>query len=480
MSTDLRQGRRLVRFRSTLASFLAIALVVVANFLSVRLYFHGTFTRRLQPIGDRTENLLNKIEGDIEIVNFVESSNPVYEPLVNTLREFSESAKNLPNLRLEVINIDPSRRAAEAAEITHRHGAPPNSLVIRTRTGSSDWVIPAADLIDTQYNRTRAPASDTNRVAEARIDTNLVAEARIASGLWNVSRSSRPVVYFLTGSGEYDPDNTDLHSGYSAVAHALSLDLYDVRTLDLAAEPAIPLTDSVLVIAGPRVQLPVASIEKIHNYLSAGGRLLLLRGDGPDRGLRELLGRWGVAMQRREGTPSKSAIRTDPASASPIVRAIQGSIPTFGPRLGCIAPAEGFGSGDLPAAADRPRTEILLYAADPSSETNELAAAIAVERGRQSPGGGGPAPTRIVVVGDAEFASNAMTTSGFEYNRTFFLACIHWLSERETFTGNPRNSFRILRSGIRPNQWPEVILVVVAAWPAAILLVGWLFFRRRH
>ena len=42
-----------------------------------------------------------------------------------------------------------------------------------------------------------------------------------------------------------------------------------------------------------------------------------------------------------------------------------------------------------------------------------------------------------------------------------------------------RNVFRYLRSGIGHGQWSNTILLVVAAWPALILLLGWLLFHRR-
>lgn len=467
MPTDFRQGRRLVRFRSTLATLLAIALVIVANLLSVRLNYHGYLSRSFNLVSPRTDALLRSTEGDIEIVNFLESSHPVHDRLDKTLTEFSEATKNLPNLRLEIIDVDPGRDAAEAAEIIRRHNAPPNSLIIRSRTEKSDRIIPADDLID--FQRVRDDATHSNLL--------FVAEDSIASGIWNVSHSSRPVVYFLAGYGTYDPDDTNPHSGYSAIAQVLKRDLYEVRTLDLYRETAIPQTESVLVIAGPRIQFPIPVIETLDRYLEAGGRLLLLRGDGADPGLRGLVERWGVRMGRRD-TP-RTGLRAV-SEVTTIANVVTNALPVFGARVGSLSPLPETRGADL--AADKPRSYPLLLRPDDSADpetTNELAVAIAVERGSQSRTPG-TTPTRLVVVDDSEFASNALCgDSGFAANRDFFLACVHWLSEHEVYTGSSRNVFRYLRSGIGHGQWSNTILLVVAAWPALILLLGWLLFHRR-
>lgn len=475
MPADLRKGRRRIRFRSSFAMVLAIALVALVNLLGVRLYYHDAVAHHLQGTLDPdTCDLLRQLDGDLELIAYFNKSDPLARPVSHVLREFAETARDLPNLRLTIRDVDPEIDVVEATEIAQRHNAPHNSIIVRLRDSPSAHIIAYDDLF--QLDPGRRKAGDT---------VNFVGEARVAAAIWSATRASHPVLYFLTGSGEYDPDDYDSQSGYSTVARELRQDLYDVRTLDLASEKDIPRGDSVLVIAGPQKILPVRTIELLGTYLASGGRLLLLLGNSPDPALAGLLQRWGVQLVPPPPPTAEKAPISIVSRTSPIIRALDNrrqnkrTPPTLGSSTARIAPLPESLSA---TSADQPRADILLAPAAPRGQqdaaTNNVAVAVSIERKSRSEGARAH-PTRIVVVGDSEFASNAMTDAGYDANLSFFLGCVHWLSERESLIGLPVVTYRVLRSGIADGQWPRTILLVVVIWPLALLLFGRIFFHRR-
>lgn len=500
-ASEFRSRRRLGGVRSAIALVLAIALAVLANLLASRLYRHGSVASHLHgSLSERTHDILRQSDGSVELIAYFDKTAPMFEAVSAVFDEYREASRGLRNLRLSFATVDPAAQAAAAAELDRRHGIPRDSLgnqlnCVIVRTATADCVIPEGDLTMIDLGRRRDGESDSPEAGVGGT-TDFIGESRIASAIWNLTRSARPVVYFLTGSGEYDPADTDVQSGYSIAAHALRLDLYTVRSLDLTAEPSVPADCSLLVVAGPRAHLPVRTIEVLGNYLNGGGRLLLLASGPGDDGLDGLLRRWGVQAVRTSTGAARREVRVV-SRTSPITRAVAGLPPVFGNACLLVPDPDALSA----EAADRPRTEVLLAPRRPrghlvaSAENGPSTA----EAPALMPPGPAPAPdaddalavavarsrgdvadrrfrVRLVVVGDAEFASNAM--AGHAGNIPFFLACVHWLTEREALIGNPPVTYRKLESGLDAARWPLAIGLVVVAWPGVLILLG-LVVRRR-
>ena len=483
LAPDIRRNRRRSGLRSALAGFLAVVLCALVNILSGYLDYRMSVSKHLSgKVSERTRDLLRQTDGDIEIIAYFDSSSSLRRPVEAILTEFKDAASGLGNIRLTTKMIDADRKSNEAAELVRRHGAAPNSVIVRTAT--ADSVIPEAELIWQDLDRDDHGGT-----------TDFIGEVRIAAAIWNLTRASRPVVYFLQGSGEYDPDDYDSQIGYSAVAMMLRGDLFTVRTLDLSqASAAIPPDCAVLIIAGPRAHLPVRTVELLANYLATGGRLLALLNDPGDEGLVELLRRWGVTI-----APQTSDNRIDcriVSKLSPITRAMTGVVPVFGAGCRIIPDPAAVAS----TAADKPRVDVLLApkrsrSAPPSATTAaapspaevaggapptdavDEAIAVAIQRGSDDTRSDRTLRMRAVVVGDSEFASNAM--AGHGGNLPFLLASVRWLSEQDALFRNPPVTYRILDSGLTRERWPVAAGIVVVAWPLAILLLGYVVFRRR-
>ncbi len=457
-----------------LCALLACLWVVLLNLAGAKLYVRAPVAEHLHgELSERTVQVMRQTEGDLRLIAFFERRHPLEAPVQALLHEFVEAARGMPNLRIRATSVDPNRDVAVAADLFRRFSAPPNSLLVAT---------PRSHLLVMPEELVAVSSRDAAELGVA----DFIGEAAVTTALWNLTRAARPVVYFLTGNGEHDPFEYDRYSGYSTVSRHLRQDRYEVRTLDLSETGSVPDDCAVLVLAGPRSSLGPLVVEQINTYLSTGGRMLLLLDHVADAGLNRLLETWGLSIvaptQERSHLPELVRARTH--DGHPITRGLaRADLAVEGPcRL--RAEADVLNAGH----AHRPHVTVLARLApahgldvgeDASNGRLRASIAVAAERGTRN-GEEFTRLSRLVVVGDAQFAANAMTDGGYHANRDFFLAIIHWLAEQDVLIGRTPVTFRILRAGIAPQAWPRTVLLVAVAWPGAVVLAGWLWTARRR
>ncbi len=126
-------------------------------------------------------------------------------------------------------------------------------------------------------------------------------ETEILKGLLRLLNPGNNVVYFLTGHGEHDIEQ----SGETAMARAkgtLESKNYTVKTLNLLSENQIPEDASVIVVAGPIKPVSGDEVKLLKDYLAGGGSLIAMEdpsaltqfGDAKDP-LAEMLAQdWGI------------------------------------------------------------------------------------------------------------------------------------------------------------------------------------------
>ena len=100
-------------------------------------------------------------------------------------------------------------------------------------------------------------------------------EAEILKGLLRLLNPGNNVVYFLTGHGEHDIEQ----SGDTSMTRAkstLESKNYGVKTLNLLAENKIPDDASTIVIAGPIKPVSENEVKLLKDYLANGGSLIVM------------------------------------------------------------------------------------------------------------------------------------------------------------------------------------------------------------
>ena len=130
-------------------------------------------------------------------------------------------------------------------------------------------------------------------------------EEELTSGLVRLMNPTAKTVYFLTGHGEYNPDDAGDQS-YSLLKRTLESKNYTVKVLNLLADNKIPADAATLVIAGPRQPLSQAEVDLLKQYLGSGGALIAMLeplpvtefGDAPDPLADYFASDWGIELAK--------------------------------------------------------------------------------------------------------------------------------------------------------------------------------------
>ncbi|MCL4459739.1 MAG: GldG family protein [Chloroflexi bacterium] len=316
-------------------------------------------------------------------------------------------------------------------------------------------------------------------------------EQDVTSAILRVISNESKKVYFLTGHGEMSIDSSDRRGG-SAARRALEADNYQVSSLALATSGKVPDDTSVLIIAAP--QKPFLEQEKsaLKDYLKRGGRSLILNEPGTVPDAAQLLQDWGVdigtGLVVDEGSPLLNDVLT-PLITHYRWSEITKDLPmTIFPTVTSVTPRKELPKGvtvsTIAETTDKSwlekDTKVAHY--DEGIDTKgPISIAVTVETEKQAGGTTGNEKaatektanhpqTRMVVVGDVDFATNAFLDS--VGNRDFFLNSVDWLAQSEDLIGiraKPPQDRRLFLTGTEMNL---IFYSSVIFLPLAVLLAG--------
>ena len=163
------------------------------------------------------------------------------------------------NISLEL--VDPDRNPGFVVKYDKdQKGIPRGSIIVEGDKGSK--VIAPYDMYDFTYSQQTGNRSVTG----------VAVERRITSALLYAGTGTTPVVYELTGHGE-----TSLTS--AGMLDSLERENYELKSVNLMLAP-VPSDASVIVINDPGRDLAPAEADKLLDYLTAGGRLLIMANYG--------------------------------------------------------------------------------------------------------------------------------------------------------------------------------------------------------
>ena len=328
-------------------------------------------------------------------------------------------------------------------------------------------------------------------------------EQDLTAGLFKLVREKAPKVYFLTGHGEADPDGFD-RGDLSQLKSALQADNYEVAKLTLATTGSVPQDAAAIIIAGPKTPFLEDEKNAIKAYLENHGKaLILLEARGPDS-LNDVLKSWGVEVG--------DGVVIDPASSlagqaqvpvvlrygqSPITRdLVSMQLMTLLPLATSVAPSEqppeGVSVTGLMQTSDRAWLEKDPQVAqfDEGVDTKgPLSLAVAVEgslspaaesqEGSEQPADAGDdkagesqSKTRLVVIGNVNFAANDLSGEPAIGNRDLFLNSVSWLVEEEDMISIRAKEPQVRTVFLSNEQANFVFFTSVIFLPLAVLAVG--------
>ncbi len=480
-------GRRWrIGFSVVVMTLAVFAVVVMVNYLSTQFFQRRYFSSltRIQ-LSTRTTSLLHSLTNKVQVTVYCSREEEFFSNLANLLKEYTSA-----NPKISVRYLDYDREPGAAEEFKSKFNTATNkSLIVFECEGRSKIVLGDALV----QNRLISEKSETpGQLALRKQPINFLGEIMFTGALIGVTDPKPLKAYFLRGNHEHELESADDPHGYNKFAGVLQQNGITIEPLTLLGTNAVPDDCNLLIIAGPQDALQEIELSRIEKYLADGGRLFALfnfiSANRPT-GLENILARWGVNVTA--GLVKDPDYFTPPAGLDVLAFNYLVAHPVVNPlvvsRLQLIKPreidaldfssqpnnglkAEGIVySGPRSFLADggmaqRPGMKPLIVAVEKNA-----AKGVAAERGA----------TRLLVTGDSLFLDNKYIES--EANRDFARLAVNWLLDRPLLLeGVGPKSITEYQLGISNAELQTIQLVLLAAMPGGILLLGGLVWLRRR
>lgn len=231
---------------------IVIAVLVVINLIVGQIPEKYTqvdvSTQKLYTISDTTEKYLKDMNTDVIIYHIVQSGKED-SVLEKMLTRYEEESKHI-----KVEKKDPVLYPNFTSQYTSDDVAD-NSLIVVA--GEKSKVISYSDLYETEMDYTTYQTNTTGFDGEGQID----------SAISYVTSENLPVIYTLEGHEELELN--------SSLTDSLQKANYDVQSLNLLTQDAVPKDTGCLMIAAPQKDLSEEEAQKIITYMEAGGKVMI-------------------------------------------------------------------------------------------------------------------------------------------------------------------------------------------------------------
>ncbi len=469
------------------AILLVTGIAVIANVIVVQRFDKSAdwTSDKIYTLSDQTKNILHGLDREVQVIAFF-STNPTNNQLARD-----------------------RQRAQALLEMYQR----------ATDKLTFELVDPYSGAMKSQEYGIQFDGTTVFESGEVREQITTVDEQKFTSAILKVVRDEVVKIYFLTGHEEQTIDDID-QKGYSQTKEELEKQNYRVETLSLTTQPEIPADCAALIVPGPKAPLRAHEVNAISKYLDKNGKLFLMLDPSlssakePNQGLVGLMDRWGVTI-------GNDLVLDHIRPAFFLVSGRQPEAPTlddfefhqitqevYRPVTFQIArsvtPKTNAGSdlnvkslvkttdeitgswGETKRRADGTFEPDLSYT-EGEDTPPPVSLAVVVERGEGESTTGDDSSTdtreesrtRIVVVGDSDFANNFFFhgTGGGD----FFLNAVNWLTlEEDLIAIRPVDpSERSLRM-MTPSEVAFVQMTAIFLIPLIIFLIGvGVWWRRR-
>jgi len=322
---------------------------------------------------------------------------------------------------------------------------------------------------------------------DRRVVTLALPEEQLTSGIVQAVRGRARRVLFSSGHGEREPAGEG--DGYGRFVAALAAENCRAEATSLL-QGDVPDDADLVVVAGPRHDFLPVEVDRLAAYLRRGGAVLLLLDPGPLPNVAELLASMGIQLGDdiivdREhsviGTDGLAAVvelfkRGNPISepsANPIE---SGAVLPSARSVDVVAPAKGVEAAAIartgPSAWAMADPDRARRGETPSTAAHDrpggAAVVVMAELGHDERRG------RVVVVGDADFASDAyLDLLG---NRDLVMNAVAWLREETILAGERAPAKEVFRPlsplVLTERQAHGLFLGVAILQPGLVLLAG--------
>jgi len=469
-----------------------VGVMVVANLLGVRQSYRLDLTVNKEfSLSGKTTKVLDELKAPVHALAFLVPGDPTRETTENLLREYAHRGSKFT---YEMVDPDSNPALTRQYEVSQYGTIVFDSEGHRANVPSQISV----DIPDPSTGQTKS-----------QVAPNPTLEQDVTAAVLKVTGLKRKRVYFLTGHGEADINDTQGQQGYGLAAQGLVPDNYEMVTLSLATVDAVPEDAAALIAPGPRQDLLTQEQPLLADYLRRQGKLLLLADPATPASWNDLLAPWGVALSGGRVVDEESYAFPDKGSPAvqrtqyllgPVTKSLD---TTFFPNARAID-ITGILSQKVPEQSGGAESALPVQMVDMgltsrSSWTETSSGDPKFDRDKDTPG---PLPlvtlvaatapigekppasqptdrrTRLVVVGNSAFASNQFFYS--LGNSDLFLNSVNWLSEEEELISIRPKPFAFRRLVVTQRAWNWILYSSIAFLPLLVSVVGvFTWWRRR-
>ena len=437
-ASGLRKRSVYLMLNSTIVTILFIFLVILLNLIVGQAYFrYDASMHKRYSLSDWSKMSVKDIDTRVVVDFFGAEGSPDYEGIEKLLKSYSYVNENIA---YNMHDLDSEPAYARSMKVTQN-----NTVIVRL--GSK---------------------------ALSSVGAN---EQTITKLLVRTARDKAVKVRFLQGHSEHGMGD-NARTDYGKVIEALRSLGYTVEQINLITEQSVPEDTGLLIVAGPRAEIPEQQYQSIQNYLANGGKMLLLVNSYEQAA--PLVMSFNIKMGQSQILDSKRVAGYDPTfpvvndyPASPVTRDF--TIDTAFPGVIPIKYTEQY-MGDYflePMARTSPTSWLdannnFIYDANEKSGGFVFAAILGQKNN----------PMKAVLIGDSDFASNAFISFGG--NLDFFVNSVEWLTGEASVHGMVPREANLIPMYITDMQASLLRLLTVIVLPGAIALTGTVMWWRRR
>jgi gliding motility-associatede transport system auxiliary component len=463
----------------------ALGLAFAANVALHRHDVHYDLTReRVATPSAAAREVVERLDRDVQLTYFYQAQDPSGRRAKELLEILGRRS---PHLHVTTVDPDRQPRAADASGVRIYNAA----------------------ILEAEGRRLQVQSTD---------------ESEIALGILRVLRRLRTVLCFMEGHGEYSVDNFEYHTHFDtpqAHSHggessgvvlterhgagrwrrALESLGFEVRRIIPAMPSGIPDDCAAVVDVNPRTTYLRVESDLLERHLARGGGAVLLYDLGfvLEPGLEALLARLGVAVADEAIVDPTDHYSTDAEILAvpvyephPITDRLALTFYPGARPLELRPPAAGLivrplftSSRDsytrpvvrVPQHDPLPRPASSSSTSPSTRQTDRRVVGAAIE-GRWPNARAEAKPFRVVVVGDADFASNSF----FPYmaNSDLALALVRWVVGEERRPSLTPRVPALPTVTLTRRQMQQIFLSVGVVLPLAVMVAGGVVWWRRR
>ena len=472
------------------ATLLGLAIAITANVAAHSSTWRWDATKNKQyTLSGQSVDLVKKLDRQVEVIAFFTKGAPEQKNFETLMEQYLANSS-----QLKVEYHDPSEEPllAEKEKIASEAGT------VILRAGSQ----------------------------EKRIEYTFD-ESSITNALVLVTSDKQHKVCVVSGHGEMDPDDSGSQSGFGLAKDKLEAQNYTVSKITLTATAPSPTSCELVVLAGPQTEILPEELDRLAQYVAAGGALIALMDPTVPATVANDFARYGVKVgddvvietdpyRMLQNNPFGLIVDQGSYEPHPLTEKLKGNSVFFLARSVKVGDAvagvevkelaraseQSWAESDYKDQAAEPaptegrdligKVPVMAVAeiSDPSGlrTKTEAAAPVAPEGSPGVPAAPPAAVTaelprlaggKVVVVGDMDFASNQLLANGL--NQDLLLNTVAWMAGEDD------------QIGIRPNEAAKgrlemstmglllCWLVSLVLMPGAMIIgaIGTYVYRRR-